>query len=138
MNQFLIGLPYAGMLIEFRIASFNWVAFWKIDAVDDMSPLLFNGGPRGGNSGCCNVGVAAFEFEFELPPERRPEEELEPELRDLLSRVGMVLVLFTTLLVGRMLCAGSVAVALVKVNVKYWVSSIFQTEMIQAAWMAFE
>jgi hypothetical protein len=55
-----------------------------------------------------------------------------------LSRVGMVLVLFTTLLVGRMLCAGSVAVALVKVNVKYWVSSIFQAEMIQAAWMAFE
>jgi hypothetical protein len=72
------------MLIEFRMASFSWVAFWKIDAVDETSPLLFDGGPRGGNSGCCSVGVTTFEFEFELPPDRRPEEEPDPELRDLL------------------------------------------------------
>jgi hypothetical protein len=126
------------MLIEFRIASFSWVAFWKIDAVDDMSPLLFNGGPRGGNSGCCSVGVTTFEFEFEVPPERRPEEELDPELRDLLLGFGIVFVLFTIRLVGRVVCAGSTAVALVKVSVKYWVSSILQTDMIQAAWIAFE
>jgi hypothetical protein len=125
------------MLIEFRMASFSWVAFWKIDAVDETSPLLFDGGPRGGNSGCCSVGVTTFEFEFELPPDRRPEEEPDPELRDLL-RFGMVLVLFTILLVGRVLCVGSTAVGLVKVSVKYWVSSILQTDMIQAACIAFE
>jgi hypothetical protein len=100
------------------MASFNWVAFWKIDAVEDMSPLLFKGGPRGGNSGCCSVGVTTFEFVFELPPERRPEEVLEPELRDL-SRSGMVFVLLTILLEARRSFTGSVAVALVKVNVKY-------------------
>jgi hypothetical protein len=50
-----------------------------------MSPLLFKGGPRGGKSGCCNVGVATFELDVELLPERRPDDELEPELRDLLS-----------------------------------------------------
>jgi hypothetical protein len=111
-------MAYAGMLIELRMASFSWVAFWKTDAVDEMSPLLFNGGPRGGNSGCCRVGVPTFEFEFELLPERRPDEELEPEPRDLLM-YAEVLVLLTILLEGRELCDESVATALVKVNVKY-------------------
>jgi len=71
------------MLIELSIASFNWVAFWNMEAEFVMSPLRC-GGPRGGNSGCCSVGVAAFDVGFEVLPERRPEEdELEPELHDL-------------------------------------------------------
>lgn len=119
------------MLIEFRIASFNCVAFWKIDAEEDKSPLLFRGGPRGGNSGCCSVGVATFELGLELLPDRLPDEELDPELRDLFS-CGRVLVLFTTLLEGCK-CLGSAGVALVNVNVKYCVSSILQIEMIQDA-----
>jgi hypothetical protein len=100
------------------MASFSCVAFWKIDADEEISALLFNGGPRGGKSGCCNVGVTAFEFELELLPDRRPDDELEPELRDLL-RCGFAFVLFTILLEGRGLLAGAAAVALVKVNVKY-------------------
>lgn len=122
------------MLIEFRMASFNCVAFWKIDADDDRSPLLFRGGPRGGNSGCCRVGVTTFEFGFEWP-ERLPDEELEPELRDLFSW-GSVFVLFTTLLDGCR-CLGSAGVALVNVSVKYCVSSMLQIEIIQDAWIAF-
>lgn len=113
------------------------MAFWKIDAVDKISFLLFKGGPRGGNSGCCSVGVTAFETDVELLPERRPEDELEPELRDLL-RCGIVFVLLTIRLEGRELWTWLVAVALVKVNVKYCVSSMLQMEIIHDAWMAFE
>ena len=50
-----------------------------MDAVDETSPLLFDGGPRGGNSGCCKIGVTAFE-ELELLPERGPDDVLELEL----------------------------------------------------------
>lgn len=70
------------MLIEFRIASFSCVAFWKIDVVVVSVPPS-SGGPRGGKTGCCIIGVATFETLFELLPERRPEEVLDPELRDL-------------------------------------------------------
>jgi hypothetical protein len=63
------------------------------------------------------MGVTAFEVGLELPPERLPDEELEPELRDLFS-CGIVFVLFTILLEGCK-CLGSAVVALVKVNVKY-------------------
>jgi hypothetical protein len=119
-------------LIEFRIASFSWVAFWKIDADEEISPLFFMGGPRGGNAGCCNVGVATFEFEFELLPERRPDDELESELRDLL-RCGFAFVLLTILLEGCEFWAGPMFVVLVKVKVKYWVSSILHMEMIHDA-----
>lgn len=42
----------------------------------------------------------------------------------------------TTRLEGRAALAAVVVVALVKVNVKYWVSSILQIEMIQEAWKA--
>lgn len=70
------------MLIEFKIASFSWVAFWKIEVVDVSVPPS-RGGPRGGKIGCCIVGVTTFETLFELLPERRPDEELDPELRDL-------------------------------------------------------
>lgn len=124
------------MLIELRMASFSCVAFWKMEAIEAMSPLLFRGGPRGGNSGCCSVGVATFELVVELLPERCPDDELEPELRDLLS-CGIALVLLTILLEGRALWVGSVAVALVKVNVKYCVSSMLHMEMMQDAWIAF-
>jgi hypothetical protein len=88
-----------------------------MEAVEETSPLLLDGGPRGGNSGSCKIGVTAFELEFELLPERRPDDVLEFELRDLL-RYAVVLVLLTTLNDGRGLCE-FVAVALVKVNVKY-------------------
>jgi len=65
------------MLIEFNIASFIWEAFWKIDMA--MSFFVLNGGPRGGKSGDCRVGVMA------LPePVRCSEDELDVELRDLL------------------------------------------------------
>jgi hypothetical protein len=111
-------IPYAGILIELRIASFICVAFWKMDALDEISPLLCKGGPLGGKSGCWSVGVTAFEAEFELLPERRPDDVLEPEPRDLL-RCEVVLVLLTILLDGCKLWVESVAVALVKVKVKY-------------------
>jgi hypothetical protein len=78
------------------------------------------------------VGVAALEFGLELLPDRRPDDELEPELRDLL-RCGFAFVLFTILLEGCELLAGAAAVALVKVSVKYWVSSILHIEMIHDA-----
>jgi len=81
-----------------------------------MSPLLFVGGPRGGNSGCCSVGVAAFDAPFELLPERRPEEVLEPELRDL-SGYAPVLVRLTMRLEESAFCVAVVGVALVKVRV---------------------
>ena len=55
---------------------------------------------------------------FELLPDRRPEDELDPELRDL-PRWGPVWVLLTTRAEGRAEAAVVVAVALVKVNVKY-------------------
>lgn len=71
------------MLIEFIIASFSCVAFWKIEAEDVSSPPS-RGGPRGGKAGCCIVGVTTFETLVELLPERRPEDVLDPELRDLL------------------------------------------------------
>lgn len=77
------------------------------------------------------MGVTTFEFGLELLPERLPDEELEPELRDLFS-CGVVLVLFTILLEGCK-CLGSAGVALVKVNVKYGVSSILQIDIIQDA-----
>jgi len=103
------------MVIEFRIASLSCVAFWNIEAELAMSALPLVGGPRGGNSGCCRVGVTAFEVEFELLPERRPEEELdEPELRDL-SRRAPVFVRVTIRLAGG--GALSAATALVKVSV---------------------
>jgi hypothetical protein len=106
-----------------------------MDADEAMSPLLFKGGPRGGNSGCCSVGVATFELDVEWLPERLPEDELDPELRDLLS-CGTALVLLTILLEGRELWFGSAAVALVKVKVKYCVSSMLHMEMIQDACIA--
>ena len=102
------------MVTEFNMASFSCVAFWNTDAAVPISPLLLVGGPRGGNYGCCSVGVTAFEAVFELLPERRPDEELEPELRDL-SRRAPVFVRVTIRLEGG--SALSAAVALVKVNV---------------------
>lgn len=96
-----------------------------------MSPPLC-GGPRGGNCGCCSVGVTAFDVEFELLPERRPEEdELEPELSDLFVYTP-VCDRFTIRLDEAVL-EFSMAVALVKVSVKYGMSSMLQTEMIQHA-----
>jgi hypothetical protein len=62
---------------------------------------------------------------------------LEPEPRDLLM-CEAVLVLFTILLERRVLWEDSAGVALVKVNVKYWISSMLHMEMIQDAWVAFE
>jgi hypothetical protein len=81
------------------------------------------------------VGVATFELDVELLPERRPDDELDPELRDLLS-CGTALVLLTIRLEGCKLWFGSTAVALVKVNVKYCVSSMLHIEMIQDACIA--
>ena len=62
------------------------------------------------------IGVTAFEAVFELLPERRPEDELDPELRDLLS-CGVVLVRLTRRLVGVDERLGSAAIALVNVKV---------------------
>jgi hypothetical protein len=106
-------LPYAGMVIEFKMASLSCVAFWKTEAEFAMSALALTGGPRGGNSGCCRVGVTAFEAEFELLPERRPDEELEPELRDL-SRRAPVFVRVTIRLEG----GGALSAAIALVNVR--------------------
>jgi hypothetical protein len=107
-----------------------------MDADEETSPLLFDGGPRGGNSGSCRIGVTAFELGLELLPERGPDDVLEFELRDL-SRCAVVLDLFTTLNDGRELCE-FVAVALVNVNVKYCVSSILQVVMMHVACRASE
>jgi hypothetical protein len=111
-------MAYAGMLIELRIASFSCVAFWKMEAEAATSLPRNTGGPRGGNSGCCSVGVTALEAAFELLPERRPDDELDPELRDLF-RWATVLVRFTTRVDGAALFLAIVGVALVKVRVKY-------------------
>lgn len=62
--------------------------------------------------------MTTFETLVELLPERRPEDELDPELRDLF-RCGPVWVRLTTRLEGRAAAAACVAVALVKVKVKY-------------------
>lgn len=83
------------MLIELRMASFTWLAFWKIDADIERSFLALVGGPRAGNSGGDNIGVEALVLGFEfvpVPPERRPEEELDVELRELftLKLVGVL------------------------------------------------
>ena len=93
------------------------------------------GGPRGGKIGCCIVGVTAFGMLVELLPERRSEDELDSELRDLF-KWGPVWARLTTRLEGRTVAADCVAVALVKVNVKYCVSSILHMVMIQVAWKA--
>lgn len=106
-----------------------------MDAELIMSLLAFMGGPRGGKSVCCRVGVATFELELELLPEWRPDDELEPELRDF-ARWLAVLVRFTIRLEGLVPRGPSVGVALVKVKVKYGVSSILQTDIIQDAIMA--
>ena len=98
------------------MASLSCVAFWKTDAEAAISPLPFVGGPRGGNSGCWSVGVTTFDAPFELLPARRPEEVLEPELRDL-SRYAPVLVRLTMRLEERVSCVAVVGVALVKVRV---------------------
>jgi hypothetical protein len=98
-----------------------------------MSALLFVGGPRGGKSGCRIVGVTALEAGFESVPERGPEEELEPELRDLL-KWKLVFVRATTRAEGRwVVLPWVVGAALVKVRVKYWASSICQTDTIMLA-----
>lgn len=117
------------------MASFNWVAFWNMDAELIISLLVFMGGPRGGKSACCRLGVAAFELELELLPDWRLEDELDPELRDLVKWAA-VFVRFTIRLDGSVLRGLSAAVALVKVKVKYCVSSMLQTEMIQDTIMA--
>lgn len=83
-----------------------------------MSSPPSRGGPRGGKTGCCIVGVTTFDTLVELLPERRPEEELDPELYDLF-KWGPVCVRLTTRLEGRVLPDDCVAVALVKVSVKY-------------------
>ena len=54
-----------------------------MEAEVDISLLPLNGGPRGGNSGCCSVGMITVEVKFELFPDRRPDDELDLELRDL-------------------------------------------------------
>jgi hypothetical protein len=77
------------------------------------------GGPRGGNSGCCRIGVPALEVGFELAPERCPDDELDPE-RDLWFIWNPVLVLVTIRLEGRtaaLLFVEPDGEALVKVNV---------------------
>lgn len=104
------------MLIELSSASFNCVAFWKIDAEFEISCLTFWGGPLGGKSGCCSVGVTALEEVLEFVPERRPEEELDPELRDLSNRFP-VFVRLTIRLDARVLGPESATVALVNVSV---------------------
>src|SRR5689334_4926526 len=108
-----------------------------MDAFEETSPLPLTGGPLGGNSGCCSVGVTTFEVGFEVLPDRRPDDELDPELRDLL-RWALVLVRLTILVDGCELCFGSVAVALVNVNVKYCMSSMLQLDTMQVACMACE
>jgi hypothetical protein len=55
-----------------------------MDADIERSFFALVGGARGGNSGGDNMGVEAFEF-IPAPPERRPEEELEFELRELFT-----------------------------------------------------
>lgn len=81
-----------------------------------MSLLFLLGGPRGGNSGCCRVGVATLDVGFELLLERRLEDVLEPELRDL-SSLTPVFVRFTIRVEGCVLLESWTCVALVKVNV---------------------
>ena len=76
--------------------------------------------------------MAAFETIAELLPERGQEDELEPELCYFFGW-SPVCVRFTTRLEERALETGCVEVALVKVNVKYCVSSILHIEMIQVA-----
>jgi hypothetical protein len=62
------------------MASFNCVAFWKIEAEDDTSFAFLKGGPRGGKSGCWKVGVTAFEAGLGVTVcERLPDEVLDPE-----------------------------------------------------------
>ena len=66
------------------MASFNCVAFWKIDAEDDMSFKTFKGGPRGGNSVFWKVEVTTLKEGLGLIVcERLPDEVLDPEPRDL-------------------------------------------------------
>ena len=86
--------------MELRMASFSWEAFWKMDTEDETSLLLFNGGPRGGKSGCWRAGDTDLETGLELYPDRFPDDELDPELRDLF-RPRLVLVLVTMRLDGR-------------------------------------
>lgn len=81
-----------------------------------MSPLFLLGGPRGGNSGCCRVGVTTLDAGFELLLERRLEDVLEPELRDL-SSLTPVFVRFTMRVEGCAFLEFWACVALVKVNV---------------------
>ena len=51
-------------------------------AEEDRSGLPLEGGPRGGNSSRCKVGVTAFELGFEVVAERVLDDELEAELCD--------------------------------------------------------
>lgn len=69
---------------------------------------------------------------FELCCERLPDEELEPEPGDFLMPVDVR----TTVRLEGLELALPVGFALVNVRVKYWMSSISQTEMIMEACMA--
>jgi hypothetical protein len=131
----LLGIPklssfhiaYAGILTEFKIASFILLAFWKTECEELLR--LEDGGPLGGKFGVLVIGdVAEDGAGLRLPIKDWRPEELEPA--DPYGLPTEVIVRVTVLVDGRVSAGADETVALVNVRVKYLCSSIVQIDMI--------